>query len=248
MSDALLDAYQSEASAKQLWDKLEAKYMAKDASSKKFLVSRFNNYKMVDNRSVIEQLHELEHILNSFKQYGLKMDEAIVVSSIIDKILPSWRDIKKTLKHKKEDMSLEDLGNHLQIEEDYRKQEEVKQDEKEKDSNEKNLETSKVQMMEHKSSNKAIKRKHFVGMKDKSHKFKRDKKGPCFHCNKHEHFKAECKLLKNKTQGVYNNKFVVVVSEVNIFQDDKAWWIDTSATNHVCNNKSFFKTLEAVND
>ncbi|XP_017985342.1 PREDICTED: uncharacterized protein LOC108663940, partial [Theobroma cacao] len=125
MSNALFDAYQNKASAKQLWDKLEARYMAEDASSKKFLVSRFNNYKMVDNHSIMEQLHELERILNSFKQYGLKMDEAIVVSSIIDKLPPSWRDTKKFLKHEKEEMSLEDLSNHVRIEEDYRKQEEV---------------------------------------------------------------------------------------------------------------------------
>ncbi|XP_017970429.1 PREDICTED: uncharacterized protein LOC108660681 [Theobroma cacao] len=122
ISDALFDAYQSEASEKQLWDKLEVRYMVEDASNKKFLVCHFNNYKMVDNRSVMEQLHELERILNTFKQYGLKMDEVIVVSLVIDKLPPSWRDTKKTLKHKKEDMSLEDLGNHLRIKEDYHKQ------------------------------------------------------------------------------------------------------------------------------
>ncbi|GJU26766.1 zinc finger, CCHC-type containing protein [Tanacetum coccineum] len=36
-------------SAKELWDSLESKYMAEDASSKKFLVSNFNNYEMVDS-------------------------------------------------------------------------------------------------------------------------------------------------------------------------------------------------------
>ncbi|GKA43463.1 hypothetical protein Tco_0736187 [Tanacetum coccineum] len=37
-------------SAKELWDSLKSKYMAEDASSKKFLISNFNNYKMVDSR------------------------------------------------------------------------------------------------------------------------------------------------------------------------------------------------------
>ncbi|GJS60621.1 hypothetical protein Tco_0655405 [Tanacetum coccineum] len=59
-----------------------------DASSKKFLVSNFNNYKMVDSRPVMEQFHELLRILRQYTQHGLKMDESISVSSIIDKFPP----------------------------------------------------------------------------------------------------------------------------------------------------------------
>ncbi|GJU58323.1 hypothetical protein Tco_1236089 [Tanacetum coccineum] len=36
------------------YDSLEAKYMAEDASSKKFLVSNFTKYKMTDSRPVME--------------------------------------------------------------------------------------------------------------------------------------------------------------------------------------------------
>nr|GEX61645.1 zinc finger, CCHC-type [Tanacetum cinerariifolium] len=50
MSNALFDVYQNVGLAKELWDQLESKYMTGDASSKKFLVSNFNNYKMVDSR------------------------------------------------------------------------------------------------------------------------------------------------------------------------------------------------------
>ncbi|GKB46827.1 hypothetical protein Tco_0897580 [Tanacetum coccineum] len=41
----------------------QAKYMAEDASSKKFLVSNFTNYKMNDLRPVLEQYNELLGIL-----------------------------------------------------------------------------------------------------------------------------------------------------------------------------------------
>ncbi|XP_045831248.1 uncharacterized protein LOC123922594 [Trifolium pratense] len=59
MSDPLFDIYQNVESAKELWDCLEAKYMAEDSSSKKFLMTDFNNYKMVMSRSVMEQFNEL---------------------------------------------------------------------------------------------------------------------------------------------------------------------------------------------
>ncbi|GJT62680.1 zinc finger, CCHC-type containing protein [Tanacetum coccineum] len=91
-----------------------------DSSSKKFLVSNFNNYKMVDSRSIMEQYNELIRILGQYTQYGLKMDESIYVSSIIDKLPPSWKDFKHTLKHGKDDLSLVQLGSHLCIEESLR--------------------------------------------------------------------------------------------------------------------------------
>ncbi|CAM8991605.1 unnamed protein product [Rhodiola kirilowii] len=63
MSDPLFDLYQNVESAKELWDSLESKYMAEDASSVKFLVTNYNNYKMVNSRPVMEQFHEIQRIL-----------------------------------------------------------------------------------------------------------------------------------------------------------------------------------------
>ncbi|GJZ28709.1 hypothetical protein Tco_0573356 [Tanacetum coccineum] len=77
MSDSLFDIYQNVKSSKELWDSLEAKYMAEDASSKKFLVSNFTNYKMIDSRPVLEQYNELLGILGRFTQHKMNMDEAI---------------------------------------------------------------------------------------------------------------------------------------------------------------------------
>ncbi|GJV21701.1 zinc finger, CCHC-type containing protein [Tanacetum coccineum] len=71
MSDYLFDTYQNVESSKELWDSLEAKYMAEDASSKKFLVSNFTNYKMTDSRPVLEQYNELldfKHTLKHLKE------------------------------------------------------------------------------------------------------------------------------------------------------------------------------------
>nr|GEY42843.1 putative zinc finger, CCHC-type [Tanacetum cinerariifolium] len=77
-----------------------------DSSSMKFLVSNFNNYKMVNSRPVMQQYNELLRILGQYTQHGLKMDESISVSSIIDKLPHSRKDFKYTLKHGKDDLSL----------------------------------------------------------------------------------------------------------------------------------------------
>nr|GEU32071.1 putative zinc finger, CCHC-type [Tanacetum cinerariifolium] len=85
MSNSLFDVYTNVESTKELWDSFESKYMAEDSSSKKFRVNNFNNYKMADSRPVMEQYN----ILGQYTQHGLKMNESISVSSIIDKLPPS---------------------------------------------------------------------------------------------------------------------------------------------------------------
>ena len=58
MVDSILDIYQYVKPAKKLWNMLDGKYIAVQATSKKFLVSRFNDYKFVDCRHI--QFHEMQ--------------------------------------------------------------------------------------------------------------------------------------------------------------------------------------------
>ncbi|GKC26587.1 zinc finger, CCHC-type containing protein [Tanacetum coccineum] len=80
----------------------------------------------------VESAKELQ-----YTQHGLKIDESISVSSIIDKLPPSWKDFKHTLKHGKDDLSLVQLGSHLRIEESLRAQDSDKGKGKEVGSNKK---------------------------------------------------------------------------------------------------------------
>ncbi|GJT96304.1 hypothetical protein Tco_1091822 [Tanacetum coccineum] len=75
---------------------------------------------MTDSRSIMKQYNELFGILGRFTQHKMSMDEAIQVSCIIDKLSPSWKDFKHTLKHKKEELTLVELGSHLRIKESLR--------------------------------------------------------------------------------------------------------------------------------
>ncbi|GJT05574.1 zinc finger, CCHC-type containing protein [Tanacetum coccineum] len=134
------------------WDNDDyAKYMVKDASSKKFLVSNFTNYKMTDSRPVMEQYNELFGILRRFTQHKMNMDEPIQVSCIIDKLHPSWKDFKHTLKHLKEELTLVELGSHLRIKESLR----VQDNDKPKRNNV--VGPSVVNMVEHNNSSRDCK-------------------------------------------------------------------------------------------
>ncbi|GJT28643.1 zinc finger, CCHC-type containing protein [Tanacetum coccineum] len=75
---------------------------------------------MTDSRPVMEQYNKLLGILGRFTQHQMNIDEAIQVSCIVDKLPPSWKDFKHTLKHLKKELNLFELGSHLRTEESLR--------------------------------------------------------------------------------------------------------------------------------
>ncbi|KAH9726106.1 hypothetical protein KPL70_008133 [Citrus sinensis] len=241
MSDTLFDQYHNKPTSKEIWDSLEAKYMMEDATSKKFLASKFFNYRMVDNRLVVEQYNEILHILDQFNQHNMKMDESIIVSSIIDKLPPSWKDYKKSLKHNKEEISLDGLGQSLRIEEEL----------KLNSLEDQTTMSSKINVVEegkefkHSNHPKNNQKRKFDSKENQNNKKK--KKGTCHHCGKPGHFKRDCRLLK-KQKEVSNTNLVAMIFEINVLEDDNAWWIDSGATKHVCKDRSLFKSYKAMDD
>jgi len=268
MSNLLFDVYQFSESSKSLWDDLEAKYMAEDASSSKFLVSRFNNFKIVDGRSVMEQFHELQSMLGSFRQHNINIDETFIVSSIIDKLPNSWKDFRNELKHKKEKISLDDLGSHIRIEEG------IRINDGQKDVN---PSSSTVNMVEDGKTNEK-KRGNNTSNQNKGKKPKVSSDGKksrgCWCCGKPGHLKKDCTIWKKKMskknaqvgkgdqsqpqdkQGNYCTQishssfenYVCMISEINGVQVDCAWYIDSGASRHVCRDRSLFKTFMEVDN
>nr|GEV07534.1 hypothetical protein [Tanacetum cinerariifolium] len=95
---------------RELWDTLEAKYMAEDASSKKLLVSNFTNYKMTDSRPVLEQCNELLGILGKFTQHKMNMEESIQVSFIC--ALKSPSECKTVTSQRETMLSIVNMVDH----------------------------------------------------------------------------------------------------------------------------------------
>jgi len=63
LSERLCDVYMHIAYAKELWDALNAKFGASDAGSELYVMENFHDIKMVDNRSIVEQAHEIQCIV-----------------------------------------------------------------------------------------------------------------------------------------------------------------------------------------
>ncbi|CAL8093898.1 unnamed protein product [Prunus armeniaca] len=97
------------------------KYDTEEAGAKKFAISRYLKFQMVDEKSIEAQSHELQKIAHEIIIEGMNLDEKFQVAVIIDKLPPSWKDFKNALRHKTKEFSLESLITRLRIEEEARK-------------------------------------------------------------------------------------------------------------------------------
>ena len=76
---------------------------------------------MVDSKTVDSQVQEIQLILHDIQAEGMVLSETFQVAAVIEKLPPGWKDFKNYLKHKRKEMTLEDLIVKLHIEEDNRK-------------------------------------------------------------------------------------------------------------------------------
>ncbi|GKA81409.1 retrotransposon protein, putative, ty1-copia subclass, partial [Tanacetum coccineum] len=197
-------------------ESLEGKYKTEDAGTKKFVV-------------LIHDIHAK----------GMTLSETFQATAIIEKL--PLVDFKNYLKHKRKEMSVEDLVVRLRIEEDNRSNPKGKGKEKRK-------------------NDKKTKGK-FEYLAPKAGIVKQKFQGTCYNYDQPGHRAANCKMPKrvNSRQANMVNDDVDMIAmmsdvcamifKVNLVGTNHGgWWIDTGATRHVCADKSMFHSFRAVDN
>ena len=80
--------------ARELWESLDRKYKTEDAGMKKFVVGRFFDYKMVDSKTIISQVHDLQVILHEIHAEGMVLSGSFKWLQL----LRNYRQIGRTSK------------------------------------------------------------------------------------------------------------------------------------------------------
>jgi hypothetical protein len=74
---------------KELWDALDTKFGVSNAGSELYIMEQLYNYKMVDNRLVVEQAHEIQALTKELEQFPCVLYDKFMVGGIITKLPPS---------------------------------------------------------------------------------------------------------------------------------------------------------------
>ncbi|KAK0603801.1 hypothetical protein LWI29_008782 [Acer saccharum] len=254
LEDNLFDIYYQIPSAHDLWYALEKKYSTEDAGLEKYHVGKYLDFKMIEGKSIIDQTHELQHLVLELNQAGIPIHEKFAVAVIIEKLPDSWKKFGLYLKHKRETISLDDLLVSLQIEEKAHERDIILEPSS-------SVFQAKVNVMV--GQKPKFKKKNFQKKSNNlgpNQKIKKDKsKVECYVCHKNGHYARECyqrKGKKGKSIGGQVNMtiggdstasgggYVSYFPEVNmVYQLDK-WWIDSGANVHVCANRSAFVSYQ----
>ena len=72
---------------------------------------------MTDDKPVVEQIHEYENLVANVLSEDIKMCEILQANVLLEKFPPSWNDYQNHLKHKKKDLNLQELINHMHTKE-----------------------------------------------------------------------------------------------------------------------------------
>lgn len=99
LSNILYNHYRQAASAKKLRRLLESKYKIKEAGNQKFLISNYIDYKISNNKPILDQVYDLQLIISDMKTVGIDLVEDFQVGVIISKLSSTWNNYKKKLKH-----------------------------------------------------------------------------------------------------------------------------------------------------
>ncbi|XP_024962386.1 uncharacterized protein LOC112502647 [Cynara cardunculus var. scolymus] len=123
LSDCLYDLYFPITCPRELWKALKFNYKSQEDGTNKYLVSQYLRFQMVDEKQILEQVHELQVFVNKLKMLSIAIPEIFQVGAVIDKLLPFWKHFSKRMMYKTEDYSLDELLKHLRIEKKARNRE-----------------------------------------------------------------------------------------------------------------------------
>ncbi|KAK1650120.1 hypothetical protein QYE76_067925 [Lolium multiflorum] len=117
LGDNIVDPYMAFDHGKDVWDALEAKFGVSDAGTELYVMEQYYNYRMTDERSVVEHAHEIQSLAKELEQFKCTLPDKFVAGGIIAKLPPSWRNFATSLKHKRR---VSDLIGSLHVEEKAR--------------------------------------------------------------------------------------------------------------------------------
>ncbi|XP_076888196.1 uncharacterized protein LOC143538542 [Bidens hawaiensis] len=207
----------------------------------------YNVYSSIKSaKELWDQVQELQVILHDIFAEGMTLSETFQVAAMIEKLPPSWVEFKNYLKHKRKEMTIDDLIVRLRIKEDNKRAQKGSLVDVSAKANLVEYGQSSEGGNKGKGKGNKGKAKVDLGVKKRAVKKKPPTfQGPCYNCNEMGHQANLCKKPKSERAHLVDEDGTPLVAmiteeaafieEVNVVGDaPKGWYVDTGATRHVC--------------
>ncbi|KAK3024526.1 hypothetical protein RJ639_043718 [Escallonia herrerae] len=152
------------------------------------------DFKMTDDRLVSIQVREFQLIANNIRAACMVLDENFHVGAIVAKLPSTWKEYHNKLKHEKQDLALDQLMQHLHIDEETRNRENEHAKETIVKAHVVVYKDEKKNSGRH-NQNKFLKPKNSKGFKPSSSN-PNAKNKECYNCHKISHLAKDCYQLK----------------------------------------------------
>nr|KAJ0185273.1 hypothetical protein LSAT_V11C900468360 [Lactuca sativa] len=231
LSDRLYDLYALVKDPRELWSALELKYKAHKEGTNKYLVSKYLEFQMANDKPIME----------------------LVLVRSSQNCHPRGKDSSKRMMQKYEDYSLDDLMKLLRIEEETH----IRDKRGKVGSSVHHVSTGgfcyKNKFGGQNKRNLGPKKQSCKKPSHQNPSSRLKRAGPCHICREIRHYARECKdrksglvahTVKQVTDMVANVNLgeIFMISSLTRAICARGWFIDTRATVHVCGQRESFHT------
>ncbi|KAL0448446.1 UNVERIFIED_CONTAM: hypothetical protein Slati_1401000 [Sesamum latifolium] len=89
MNNTLFDLFVNQKSAKKIWNTLETRYEVDDVGKKKYVIGKWLQFRMIDDKPIMDQVHKYENLVEDVLSEGMKMFDILQANILLKKNFPS---------------------------------------------------------------------------------------------------------------------------------------------------------------
>ena len=227
--------------AKDLWKKLEDKYMTKSIENRLYLKKKLFRFQYQQGTTMSEHLNDYNKILADLKNLDFEIDDEDNALLLLNSLPDTYEHLITTLLYGKDKIKFDDVCNALMNNEYRKKDQQVHRD------------SAEALVVRGRSEEKKF------GKKGKSRSKSRGKEGEkkipakdeCAFCRQKGHWKKDCPKLKNRDKkdsdanvvhaGDDDSDFSLAVATSGSYSDE--WLLDSACSYHMCPNREWFLSL-----
>ncbi|KAL0344373.1 UNVERIFIED_CONTAM: hypothetical protein Sangu_1324700 [Sesamum angustifolium] len=92
MNNSLFILFVNYRSAKDIWTTLETRYVGDDIGRKKYVVEKWVQFQMIDEKPIMDQIYEYENLVADVLSEGMKMCKILQANVLLEKFPPTWSE------------------------------------------------------------------------------------------------------------------------------------------------------------